>query len=54
MILSYKVVDILGTKIRLGIDEPTEISIFRGETYDKIQKKNKRLAETTDKTEDKD
>ncbi len=37
-----KVVDIHGKQIRLGIEAPTEISIFRGEIYDRIQEENKR------------
>ncbi len=47
-----KVVDIHGKQIRLGIDAPTEISIFRGEIYDRIQEENKRSVETTDKDEE--
>ncbi len=35
-----KVVDIHGKQIRLGIDAPTEISIFRGEIYERIQEEN--------------
>ncbi|MFQ5648472.1 MAG: carbon storage regulator CsrA [bacterium] len=37
-----KVVDIHGKQIRLGIEAPTEISIFRGEIYERIQEENKR------------
>ncbi|TDI94555.1 MAG: carbon storage regulator [Caldithrix sp.] len=47
-----KVVDIHGKQIRLGIDAPTEISIFRGEIYDRIQEENKRSVETPDKNEE--
>jgi len=36
-----KVVDIHGKQIRLGIEAPTEISIFRGEIYDRIKEENK-------------
>ncbi|MFQ5822908.1 MAG: carbon storage regulator CsrA [bacterium] len=36
-----KVVDIHGKQIRLGIEAPTEISIFRGEIYERIQEENK-------------
>ena len=32
-----KVVDIHGKQIRLGIEAPTEISIFRGEIYERIK-----------------
>ena len=44
-----KVVDIHGKQIRLGIDAPTEISIFRGEIYERIQEENRRSLDTTDK-----
>jgi len=47
-----KVVDIHGKQIRLGIDAPTEISIFRGEIYERIQEENKRSVETNDKNEE--
>jgi carbon storage regulator len=36
-----KVVDIHGKQIRLGIEAPTEISIFRGEIYERIKNENK-------------
>lgn len=36
-----KVVDIHGKQIRLGIEAPTEIGIFRGEIYDRIKEENK-------------
>jgi len=40
--ITIKVVDIHGKQIRLGIEAPTEISIFRGEIYDRIQEENQR------------
>jgi carbon storage regulator len=36
-----KVVDIHGKQIRLGIEAPNEITIFRGEIYERIQQENK-------------
>ncbi len=47
-----KVVDIHGKQIRLGIDAPTEISIFRGEIYDRIQEEKKRSVEATNDNEE--
>jgi len=44
-----KVVDIHGKQIRLGIEAPTEISIFRGEIYDRIQEENKKNLISEDK-----
>lgn len=35
-----KVVDIHGKQIRLGIEAPSEITIFRGEIYERIQQEN--------------
>jgi len=37
-----KVVDIHGKQIRLGIEAPSEITIFRGEIYDRIQEEKKK------------
>ena len=36
-----KIVDIKGDSIRLGIDAPKEIKIYRGEIYDAIVAENK-------------
>ncbi len=53
-----KVVDIHGKQIRLGIEAPTEISIFRGEIYERIQEENKKAQalkqEKQDKTDNSD
>lgn len=47
-----KVVDIHGKQIRLGIEAPTEITIFRGEIYERIlEEKRKNAAESTDEKE---
>lgn len=40
-----KVVDIHGKQIRLGIEAPQEISIFRGEIYERIQEENRKSRE---------
>lgn len=37
-----KVVDIHGKQIRLGIEAPPEITIFRGEIYERILEENRR------------
>ncbi len=37
-----KVVDIHGKQIRLGIEAPTEITIYRGEIYERIQAENQK------------
>lgn len=39
--ISITIVDIKGENIRLGIDAPKEIKIFRGEIYDAIVAENK-------------
>ena len=50
-----KVVDIHGKQIRLGIEAPTEIKIFRGEIYERIQEENKKAAiENTGSSEEQD
>ena len=47
-----KVVDIHGKQIRLGIEAPTEISIFRGEIYERIQEENKKSIQSTGEGQD--
>lgn len=44
-----KVVDIHGKQIRLGIEAPTEITIFRGEIYERIQKEIKKASDVNKK-----
>ncbi len=46
-----KVVDIHGKQIRLGIEAPTEITIFRGEIYDRIQEEKNKSISTNNKDE---
>ncbi|MCA9742162.1 carbon storage regulator CsrA [candidate division KSB1 bacterium] len=40
-----KIVDIHGKQIRVGIEAPSEISVYRGEIYDRIMQENKAAAE---------
>ncbi len=40
------IVDIKGDSIRLGIDAPKEIKIYRGEIYDTIVAENQQSAQT--------
>ena len=35
-----------GKQIRLGIEAPTEVSVHRGEVYERIEAENKAAAET--------
>lgn len=44
-----KIVDIHGKQIRVGIEAPTEISVYRGEIYDRIMQENKAAAEAVTK-----
>ena len=39
-----KVVDIHGKQIRLGIEAPSEITIFRGEIHERIMAENRKGA----------
>lgn len=48
-----KVVDIHGKQIRIGIEAPTEISIFRGEIYERIQQENQKASLANDQSENK-
>lgn len=42
--IEIKVVDIRGDKVRLGINAPRRISVFRTEIYDMIQRENQDAA----------
>ncbi len=46
-----KVVDIHGKQIRLGIEAPSEITIFRGEIYERIQAESKKSSQEGDAPE---
>ncbi|KAA3659032.1 MAG: carbon storage regulator [Calditrichaeota bacterium] len=43
--ITIKIVDIHGKQIRIGIEAPKEISVYRGEIYDRIMHENKAAAE---------
>ena len=40
------VVEIKGDQVKLGIKAPKDVSLYRGEIYDAIQKENKEAAKT--------
>jgi carbon storage regulator len=42
-----EVLDIVGSTVRIGIEAPTEIRIFRQELWLEIQAENKAASETT-------
>lgn len=44
-----KIVDIHGKQIRVGIEAPSEISVYRGEIYERIMQENKAAAEAVAK-----
>ena len=39
------VLDMQGKQIRLGIEAPTEVSVHRGEVYERIEAENRAAAE---------
>lgn len=39
-----KIVDIHGKQIRVGIEAPSEVSVYRGEIYERIMVENKAAA----------
>lgn len=41
------VLDMQGKQIRLGIEAPTEVSVHRGEVYERIEAENKAAAADT-------
>lgn len=40
------VVEIKGDQVKLGINAPKDVSLFRGEIFDAIQKENREAAKT--------
>lgn len=44
-----KVVDIHGKQIRIGIEAPAEVSVYRGEIYERIMQENKAAVEAANK-----
>ncbi len=50
------IVDVRGDKVRLGIEAPKDIKVFRAELYDEIQRQNREAlqpkAEDVDKLKD--
>ena len=44
------VVEIHGKQVRLGIEAPREVSVHRGEVYERIVEENKQAASSTDRS----
>lgn len=47
--IEISIVDIQGDNIRIGINAPKSIKIFRKEVYEEIQAENRRASENLDK-----
>jgi len=47
--IEISIVDIQGDNIRIGINAPKNIKIFRKEIYEEIQAENQRASESLDK-----
>ncbi|WP_371362984.1 Translational regulator CsrA [Sporomusa rhizae] len=46
--ITVTIVDIKGDSIRIGVDAPKEVKIYRGEIYDAIVAENKQSAKSID------
>ena len=47
--IEISIVDVQGDNVRLGINAPREVKIFRKEIYEEIQAENRRATENLDK-----
>ncbi len=45
-----KIVSIHGKQIRIGIEAPTEVSVYRGEIYERIKAENEAAAAASQET----
>lgn len=47
--IEISIVDVQGDNVRIGINAPREVKIFRKEIYEEIQAENRRATENLDK-----
>jgi carbon storage regulator len=47
--IEISIVDVQGDNVRIGINAPRDIKIFRKEIYEEIQAENRRATENLDK-----
>lgn len=44
--ISISIIEVLGSQVKIGIDAPKSVKVFRQEIYDAIQAENQKAAET--------
>lgn len=45
--ISIQIISVSGDQVKIGVDAPKHVKVFRQEVFDDIQKQNKEAAETS-------
>lgn len=48
--ITLTIIDVRGDQVKVGVEAPKDVKVFRQEVFDAIQKENKEAASTSDVT----